>query len=67
MTAVDIPKNKSSDTASTIVVIKGELITAGSKPIFFASIGSVEPINFANTISTTSVRQIARSIKKVIS
>jgi len=33
-TAEAIPKNTKSDKASTIVVIKGLAITAGSNPIF---------------------------------
>ena len=67
MIAVEMPKNISSDTVSTIVVMNGEDITAGSNPHFFASIGSVQPIIFAKMISTTRVRHIARSTISVIS
>ena len=44
--------------ASTIVVMKGLAITAGSKPIFFASSGSVQPTNFAQNTVTTRVRHM---------
>ena len=39
-----------SEMASTIVVIRGDAITAGSSPIFFARIGKTAPIIFATII-----------------
>ena len=37
-----------------MVVMKGEAITAGSKPIFLASSGSIQPtILAANTVHTS--------------
>ena len=44
-------------TASTNVVINGLAITAGSNPIFLASIGKVHPITFATIIAINSVEQ----------
>ena len=38
------------DNTSTIVVMKGDATTAGSKRHFSASNGKIEPINFAITI-----------------
>ena len=38
-----------------MVVMNGLAITAGSKPIFFASIGRVQPINFDTIIVSASV------------
>ena len=46
-----------NDTASTIVVMNGLAITAGSKPIFFASIGREHPIILATHTVNTSVIQ----------
>ena len=54
-----------SDRASTIVVINGLAITAGSKPIFLASIGSVQPTNFASIIVNISVKQTVRATSTV--
>ena len=48
-------KYTKSATASTIVVIKGDAMTAGSSPILLDTIGSVEPIIFAKSTVTTSV------------
>lgn len=41
------------ERASTMVVIKGLAITAGSKPIRFARIGRVQPIIFARNTATS--------------
>ena len=46
-----------NDTASTIVVINGLAITAGSKPIFLAIIGREHPIILAIHTVNTSVIQ----------
>ena len=40
-------KYTTSDSASTRVVIRGDAITAGSRPTFFAKMGSVAPKSFA--------------------
>ena len=48
--------------ASTIVVIKGDAITAGSNPILFANIGSVAPINLAIIIVKHKVMHIVNAI-----
>lgn len=50
-------KYRSSDTASTIVVISGLAMTAGSKPILSAIIGRTQPIVFAKMTMQTSVMQ----------
>ena len=47
---------------STNVVISGDAIMAGSRPIFFANSGSVQPINLAITIVTTSESPITIAI-----
>ena len=44
---VDILKYTNTDNVSTIVVIKGAAIIAGSHFIFLASIGNIQPNNFA--------------------
>ena len=46
----------SSESASTIVVMNGDAITAGSNPIFCAIIGSEHPTIFAKNTVTISVR-----------
>ena len=43
---LDSPKNTVIENISTIVVIIGEAINAGSNFSFFAIIGSIAPINF---------------------
>ena len=43
--------------ASTMVVIKGEAITAGSRRIFFARSGRVQPTNLAHKTVQTKVPQ----------
>ena len=45
------------DMASTMVVIKGEAITAGSAPIFFARRGMVQPTTLAQTMVRKRVKQ----------
>ena len=47
-----------SEIASTTVVMNGEAMTAGSKPIFLASSGSVQPTSLAANTVTISVRQM---------
>ena len=46
-----------SDTASTIVVINGLAITAGSRFTLFAKIGRHAPASFATIIVTISERE----------
>ena len=48
-------KNTSTDNASTMVVINGAAIIAGSNFNFFANIGNIHPNNFAITTVHTSV------------
>ena len=43
-------------TVSTMVVMNGLAITAGSKPIRFASTGSRQPKSIAISTTTTKVR-----------
>ncbi len=50
----DSAQNTISESASTIVVIKGDATTAGSSFIFFAIIGSVQPMSFA-IITVTNI------------
>ena len=49
------------DKASTIVVIKGLAITAGSNPIFLAIIGSEQPITFATQTVNIKVEQTTKA------
>ena len=49
------------EMASTMVVIKGDAITAGSKPSFFAAMGSVQPMTLAQNTVHTRVIQITRA------
>ena len=60
-----IAKYRISVTVSTIVVINGDAITAGSKPIFFAPIGRIVPINFANITAKKAVRLTIIAIYKL--
>ena len=53
-----------SVTVSTIVVIKGEAITAGSSLIFFASMGRIVPIIFANTTAEHAVTDTINAIRR---
>ena len=48
--ALEILKYTTSDIASTIVVINGLAITAGSKPIFFANMGNEQPMSLAKIL-----------------
>ena len=60
-----ILKYTSKLQASTIVVIKGLAITAGSKPIFLASIGSEQPITLAMIIVIINVRQTHNATRRL--
>jgi hypothetical protein len=60
-----ILKYISKEQASTIVVIKGEAITAGSNPIFLASIGRVQPTNLATVIVINSVAHTTSEMVKL--
>ena len=51
-----------SDNASTIVVINGLAITAGSNPILLATIGKELPTIFAHNTVIKSVRQTINAI-----
>ena len=51
--------------ASTTVVIRGPAIIAGSNPIFFASIGRVQPIPFATTTITAIVNDTVKFTERV--
>ena len=62
----------SNEIASTIVVINGLAMTAGSIPIFLAIIGSVEPTIFATmtaknkvTLTTRATHMLTRSITNI--
>ena len=50
-------KYTTSESASTIVVINGFAITAGSKPSLFASIGKLHPTSFAQKTVMAIVMQ----------
>ena len=56
-TVTAILKYINSDTASTIVVINGLAITAGSNPSFLAIIGREQPITLATHTVRTKVEQ----------
>ena len=58
---VAILKKTNNDSASTIVVINGLAITAGSKPSFEASTGKVQPTNFATTTVKNKVKQTTKA------
>ena len=62
-----IAKYTSSDIASTIVVMNGLAMTAGSKPSRFASIGSVQPMTFATSTVAAIVRQTVTATITLIS
>ena len=57
-----ILKYISKEQASTIVVINGDAITAGSKPIFLASIGRVQPTSLATVIVINKVPHTTKEI-----
>ena len=48
-----------------MVVMNGDAITAGSKPIRFANMGSVQPTSFAQNTVQTIVRQITAATSGV--
>ena len=54
-------KYTSNAKASTIVVINGLAITAGSNPNFLAPIGKIEPTNLAITTVIAKVIHTARA------
>ena len=56
-------KYTNSDIASTIVVINGLAITAGSNPSFLANIGNVHPINLA---IITTIINVAHTINAIL-
>ena len=58
---VAILKYASRESASTIVVINGLAITAGSNPRRFAPTGSMQPISIAMSTALISVRQMVRA------
>ena len=61
-------KYTSKAKASTIVVINGEAITAGSKPNFFAPIGKMDPTNFAiTTVIANVIHTAAATITETLS
>ena len=62
---VAIVKYIINDIASTIVVIKGLAITAGSNPIFFANIGSVLPTILAHNTVIIRVKHTTSAIVTV--
>ena len=60
--AVAMFKKTSSDNASTIVVMNGLAITAGSKPKRDASMGRKQPTSLAMSTTTKSVRQTTSDV-----
>ena len=50
------------ELASTMVVISGEAISAGSRPIFFAHIGRMQPSSFAEITVATRDRAMTTAI-----
>ena len=57
-----ILKYINNEQASTIVVINGDAITAGSKPIFLARIGRVQPTSFATVMVISNVKHTTKEI-----
>ena len=53
------------ERASTIVVIKGLAITAGSNPTFLASMGRVHPTTFAMNMVTTKVKHTTEAMVRL--
>ena len=55
--SIDVASAKYTDSeiASTIVVMSGDAMTAGSNPIFAATSGSVQPTSFAKQTTRTRV------------
>ena len=65
---VAVVKYNVSATASTIVVISGPAIIAGSNLIFFAIMGNTPPTTFANTTIKNKVKQtVIETNKSVLS
>lgn len=62
--ATDIEQNKINDKESTIVVMNGAAITAGSSLHFFAINGNKQPEIFA--IITVAKRAIETTIERMI-
>ena len=60
-----ILKYINNEQASTIVVINGEAITAGSNPSFLANIGRVQPTSFATVIVINKVPHTTKEIVKL--
>ena len=60
-----ILKYTTSESASTMVVINGLAITAGSNQIFFAISGSEQPTTFAIKTVTDNEMQTVAAIKTV--
>ena len=57
----------SKDKASTMVVMNGDAMTAGSKPSFFANKGSVHPTNLAiMMVNTNEIDTTAAIIKETL-
>ena len=60
--AVAMLRKTSSDNASTIVVINGLAITAGSNPKRDANIGRKHPTSLAISTTTNNVRQTTAEV-----
>ena len=56
----------SSEIASTMVVMNGDAITAGSKPSFSAKSGIMQPTTLAQTTVSTNVRHTVSATVGVI-
>ena len=54
------------DTASTMEVIKGLAMTAGSRPMALATRGSTAPTSYASSTVTNKARQTTASMTRVI-
>ena len=65
--AAAMKKYKISATVSTRVVIKGDAITAGSRPIPFAAMGRSAPVSFAIMTVAKSASATARATARVTS
>lgn len=64
--AVAILKNTNNDRASTIVVINGLAITAGSNPNFEATTGKIQPTSFATMTVKNKVKQTTNATMTVV-
>ena len=58
---VAILKKTINDKASTIVVMNGLAITAGSKPSFDARTGNTQPTNFATITVKNNVKHTTKA------